>query len=361
MQAEIRTDLNGRLTMNNTAFLSKVAVWGGIAFCITQSAIFSGLNLAVFNISKLRLEVAAAGGNRDAVELLALRKDSNLTLATVLWGNVTINVLLTLLSDSVLAGLGAFVFSTIVITLFGEIFPQAYFSRHALRMTARLAPVLKVYRVLLFPVAKPTAIILNWWLGREGITFLRERDFRAFITKHVGAAGADVGQLEAIGALNFLDLDDILVKDEGESIDPRSIITLPIANERPLLPRFERSPNDPFLRQLNASGKKWVIIVDPSGRPSFVLDAHHFLRDLLFDTMSAGPEFYWHRPIIITDMLTPLGDVIGRMKVKPEHPEDDVIDNDLILVWGNEKRIITGADLLGRLLRGIVTLDAVQN
>jgi hypothetical protein len=26
--------------------------------------------------------------------------------------------------------------------------------------------------------------------------------------------------------------------------------------------------------------------------------------------------------------------VIGRMRVKPEHPEDDVIDKDLILVWG---------------------------
>ena len=347
--------------MSNTALLSNVTVWISIAFCITQSAIFSGLNLALFSVSKLRLEVAAAGGNSDAVELLALRKDSNLTLATVLWGNVTINVLLTLLSDSILAGVGAFVFSTIVITLFGEIFPQAYFSRHALRMAARLAPVLKLYRVLLFPVAKPTAIILNWWLGREGITFLRERDFRAFITKHVGAVGADVGQLEAIGALNFLDLDDILVKDEGEPIDPRSVITLPIVNERPSLPAFERSTNDPFLRNLNASGKKWVIIVDPSGRPSFVLDAHHFLRDLLFDTMSAGAEFYWHRPIIVTDMLTPLGDVIGRMQVKPEHPDDDVIDNDLILIWGDEKRIITGADLLGRLLRGIVTLDGKQN
>src|SRR5450756_120051 len=75
-------------------------------------------------------------------------------------------------------------------------------------------------------------------------------------------------------------------------------------------------PMTPFLRQLNASGKKWVIIVDPSGRPSFVLDAHHFLRDLIFDTMSAGPEFYWHRPVIVTDMSTPLGGVIGRMKVK---------------------------------------------
>ena len=200
--------------------------------------------------------------------------------------------------------------------------------------------------------------ILNWWLGPEGITFLRERDFRAFITKHVGAAGADVGQLEAIGALNFLDLDDILVVNEGEPIDPRSIITLPIENQRPLLPKYERSPDDPFLRQLNASGKKWVIIVDASGRPSFVMDAHHFLRNSLFNTISVDPKLYLHRPIVVTDMRALLGSVIGRMKVKPEHPEDDVIDNDLILVWGEQKRIITGADLLGRLLRGIVTHEA---
>ena len=40
-------------------------------------------------------------------------------------------------------------------------------------------------------------------------------------------------------------------------------------------------------------------------------------------------------------------------KEAKEHPEDDVIDNDLILVWGKQKRIITGSDILGRLLRGI--------
>ena len=113
--------------------------------------------------------------------------------------------------------------------------------------------------------------------------------------------------MEAVGALNFLDLDDILVADEGEKIDPRSIITLPIENNRPVLPKFERSPDDPFLQQLNASGKKWIIIVDPSGRPSFVLDAHHFLRDLLFDTMSAGPEFYWHRPNCRDGYAHPIG------------------------------------------------------
>ena len=343
--------------MIHSPFVTSLFIWVGIAFCIIQSAIFSGLNLAIFSVSKLRLEVEAAGGNRDAISLLGLRKDSNLTLSAVLWGNVTINVLLTLLSDSVLAGIGAFAFSTFVITLFGEIIPQAYFSRHALRMAARLTPLLKVYQVVLFPVAKPTAIFLNWWLGPEGITFLRERDFRAFITRHVGAAGADVGELEAIGALNFLDLDDIAVLDEGEPVDPRSVITLPIENERPMLPKFERSPNDPFLRQLHISGKKWVIIVDAAGQPRLVLDAHHFLRDALFNEVFVDLEAYWHRPIIVTDMRTPLGEVIGRMKVKPEHSEDDVIDNDLILVWGTQKRIITGADLLGRLLRGISTRE----
>ena len=88
-----------------------------------------------------------------------------------------------------------------------------------------------------------------------------------------------------------------------------------------------------------------------------VLDAHHFLRDALFDQVSAGPEAYWHRPIVVTDMSKTLGDVIGRMRVRPEHPGDDVIDHDLILVWGDQKRIITGADLLGRLLRGIAVRE----
>jgi metal transporter CNNM len=59
-------------------------------------------------------------------------------------------------------------------------------------------------------------------------------------------------------------------------------------------------------------------------------------------------------------MQTKLGDVIGQLKVSPERPDDDVVDNDLILVWGAQRRIITGADLLGRLLRGIVTPDSVS-
>ncbi len=339
--------------------LESVLTWCGIGACVVQSALFSGLNLAVFSISLLRLQLEADGGSADAAAVVALRKNSNQVLATVIWGNVSTNVLLTLLSDSVLAGLGAFVFSAFVITLLGEIFPQAYFSRNALRMTIRFLPFLKFYLFVLFPLTKPTAMLLDWWLGVEGISYLRERDIRSLIARSA-SGGVDISRLEATGAQNFLDLDDVPVCDEGEPVHAESIISLPIANQKCVLPKFERSPGDPFLRQVDASGKKWVIVTDLGGEPVFVLDAHHFLRDALFDELEHDPSAYWHRPIVVRDLRTRLGDVIGHMKVAPERPGDDVIDNDMILVWSAEKRIITGADLLGRLLRGIATVEPSQ-
>ena len=335
-------------------------IWSGIVACIVQSALFSGLNLAVFSLALLRLQIEADGRNADAAKVLELRKDTNQLLATVIWGNVTTNVLLTLLSDSVLTGIGAFVFSAFAITLLGEIFPQAYFSRNALRMTARFLPFLDFYRVVLFPLAKPTAMILDWWLGKEGINYLREQDIKLLIARHAGSEGT-IGRLEATGAQNFLDLDDVPVTDEGEPVDPKSILSLPLANQRCVLPKFDRAPDDPFLRQVDASGRKWVIITDPAGEPAFVLDAHHFLRDALFGELSSDPTAYWHRPIMVREMKTRLGEVIGCMKVAPERPGDDVIEHDLILVWGEQKRVITGADLLGRLLRGIATVEGSRS
>jgi len=71
------------------------------------------------------------GGDAAAARMLAVRRDPNFLLATILWGNVCANVLLALLADSILTGVAAFIFSTVVLTLFGEIFPQAWFSRRA--------------------------------------------------------------------------------------------------------------------------------------------------------------------------------------------------------------------------------------
>ena len=329
-------------------------VWLGIAVCLSQSAMLSGLNLAFFSLNRLQLEVKAGDNNKAAAKVLNMRQDSNFLLATILWGNVGINVLLTLLSDSVLAGVGAFAFSAVFITVFGEITPQAYFSRHALRTASLLAPALRFYQFMLYPVAKPCALILDLWLGKEGITYMRERDLRQVIKKHIEADEAEVDAIEGIGALNFLQIDDIPASKEGEGIDPSSIITLPTRLDLPVLPDFEPSADDPFLQQVQLSGHKWIVLVNEQQRPLLVLDADGFLRSALFNKSSEFSAYdFCHRPIVVTDPLMPLGDVIGRLKSTRSLQCDDAIGHDIILLWTDEPRIITGADILGRLLKGI--------
>jgi len=44
---------------------------------------FSGMNLALFSLSRLRLEVEAASGYRAAAMVLAMHRDSNFLLTTV--------------------------------------------------------------------------------------------------------------------------------------------------------------------------------------------------------------------------------------------------------------------------------------
>ncbi len=326
-------------------------VWLGIVLCVTQSAMFSGLNLAFFGVSRLQLEVEAETNVR-AERVLRMRKDSNFLLTTILWGNVSINVLLTLLSNSVLTGLMAFVFSTFVITFLGEIFPQAYFSRHALKMASLLYPILRMYQIILYPVAKPAAMILDAWLGKESVELFREQVIKDMLMKHVEAHDSDVGEVEGIGALNFLEIDDLEALEEGVLIDPSSVLKLPTDIDLPRLPTHNQTTDDPTLQKIHASGKKWVVLADLKGEPQLLLDADEFLRASLLDKGPINPYKYCHRPIILTNPKTKLGTVL-RLLRQSKTVNRGVIENDVVLIWSAQPRIITGADLFDRLLHGI--------
>jgi metal transporter CNNM len=327
--------------------------WVGIVLCLSQSALMSGLNLAVFSLGRLRLEMEAASGSHDAQKVLRLRDHPNDILATILWANVGINVLLTLLSNSVLAGVTAFLFSTFFITIFGEILPQAYFSRRAVRMAAVFSQWLQVYRTILFPVVKPSAMLLDAWLGKETIAYLREAEIKELLRRHMEDEKSEVGRIEAIGALNFLTIDDIPVDQEGVSVDPISIIQLPVRDGTPMFPAFQTSPDDPFLQQVNASDKAWVVITDEMNQPHCIMDADGFLRHTVFMGQQTDPHAYCHRPVIVRNRDEPLGKVLAQLSFDPESPADHLITHDTVLLWTEQPRLITGADLLGRLLRGI--------
>ena len=149
-------------------------------------------------------------------------------------------------------------------------------------------------------------------------------------------------------------MDDIVVSKEGEPLNPKSIITIKHINGLPIFPKFTKEHQDLFLRQINESKEKWVVFIDEDLNPSYVMDADGFLRAAMFDTKQPNPIDYMHEPIIIRDSNLQLGDIIHLLNFIPEHSEDDVVDNDVILLWTDVKHVITGADILGRLLRGIV-------
>jgi hypothetical protein len=240
------------------------------------------------------------------------------------------------------------------------ILPQAYFSKHAVRIASALTPVLRAYGVILYPLAKPSAAILNLWLGRQGVYLFREHEMRELIRKHFEAADTEIERLEGLGALNFLELDDIRVSEEGETVDPESVISLPIERGLPAFPKITGSASDPFLKRIDRSGRKWIIITNLSDEPVFVMNSDAFLRDALFAPTTFRPLVHCHRPIIVPDAKRRLGEVIGLLKVEPEHPGDNVIDKDVILVWAKEKRVITGADILGRLMSGIAKVEILS-
>jgi len=333
--------------------MTELFTWLGIAFCVSQSAMFSGLNLAVFSLNRLNLEVEVEGGNKAAQRVLKLRQDSNFVLTTILWGNVGINVLLTLLSDSVLAGLAAFFFSTFAITIFGEIIPQAYFSRNAMKMASLMAPVLQFYQVVLYPVARPSALVLDAWLGKEAIQYYRESELKDIILHHLKAEESEMELAEAMGALNFLSIDDLAVEQEGVPVDPESVIPLPVENGKLVFPDFEGSTQDEFLRTVERSGKPWAILTDPDGNPKQAMDVDGFLRHALFHHQETNPRAFCHKPIVVRDRKQTLGEVIMQLRLDKAAVDDEMISHDVVIVWDDSPRIITGADLLGRLMHGI--------
>ena len=343
--------------------MNEALIWLGIAFCISQSALFSGSNIAVFSLSRLRLEAAAAAGDKTAASALELRRDANLTLVTILTGNVAINVLLTMLADSVLAGVLAFFFSTVVITALGEIGPQAYFSRNALRAVAIFAPALRFYRILLWPIAKPTALLLDAWVGTESVPWFRERELHNILRYHAVHDDSEVGRVEAIGAINFLALDDLVVQDQGKPLDPESIVQLPFEGDRAVFPALERAQDDAFIRKLATSRKKWIVLTDDDAQPRLLLNASAFLRDFLILGGDVDPNDYCHRPAVVTRPTETLDTALGILAT--QRAGDAGHDETVMLLWSQKvKRMITGSDVLRCLLSGmgahekVATMDA---
>lgn len=182
---------------------------------IIFSGIFSGLTIGLFSLNLSSLQRKARLGNKHAARVAKIRKRGNLLLCTLLLGNVAVNSALAIILESIAGGIIAGFVSTGLIVLFGEILPQAVFSRFALYVASYMSWLVRAFMIILFPIAFPLSWLLDKVLGQELATILTKREIQEIIREHEDSPFSKIDSDEEriiLGALTFSDktVDDIM-------------------------------------------------------------------------------------------------------------------------------------------------------
>jgi len=159
------------------------------------------LDLNELNILK---KIGSANEKSYAKKIYPLRAKGNLLLCSILFGNVLVNTISTLILGNYLDGLFAAIGSTLFIVMFGEIIPQAICSRYGLLVGAKTRFVMYGIMGFVFLVAYPTSKILDLCLGKEIATVYTRDKIREVMRRAKDDKNIEENQFKLIsGALDF--------------------------------------------------------------------------------------------------------------------------------------------------------------
>jgi metal transporter CNNM len=236
------------------------------------SGICSGLNVSLLALDRADLRRKAQLGDKAARKMLPLRRNTHLTLSAILLTNVAAVTATSLVLESVLYGVVAGVVSTLLLVVFGEIVPQAYFSRRALFFTAKLSPLIHAMIFITYPVSKLLQLLLDRLLKHEGASHLQSRhELGIMITEHLGTSESELDEDEVEIIRGALQLSEKRVRD----------ITTPIAEVYWLTP--ETVIDSKKIDEIKASGRSRIPIFNKQKTSCYGLLLVKQLVDIDFD------------------------------------------------------------------------------
>lgn len=153
---------------------------------VIASGICSGLNVTLLSLQVDDLERKAKLGNPYAKNVLPLRRNSHLTLVSILLVNVAVVSATSLTLEHHMTGLVAGLLSTLLIVIFGEVIPQAWFSRISLKYCGVLSPLMQIMIIATYPVSKPMQLLLDKLVGPENKELHSRRELGMIISEHLG-------------------------------------------------------------------------------------------------------------------------------------------------------------------------------
>mmetsp|Transcript_83 Transcript_83/g.172 ORF Transcript_83/g.172 Transcript_83/m.172 type:complete len:573 (+) Transcript_83:56-1774(+) len=168
--------------------------WAGgltASILVILSGLFSGLTLAWMSTDRDRLEILANGGTpeqRRFAELVTPLRvgQANLLLCSLLLANATVNAgLAGVLMDVTSIWIG-FAITAALVTIFGELIPQLFVSRHALYVSAHTVWLAKILILLTGIVTWPLSKLIDFFVGAEISHYMTRDELRELLALHRG-------------------------------------------------------------------------------------------------------------------------------------------------------------------------------
>lgn len=167
-----------------------------VIILISLSAIFSGLNIALMSLDIQDLKRKAENGNKQAKRVLPIREKSHLSLAAILFANVAVISANSLVLEHRYTGLLAGLISTILIVIFGEVIPQAFFVRFSLGFCAFFTPLVRLVIIITYPISKPLQLVLDKLLGHEKSKLHSRNELGMLIGEHLEGGKSELDEDE---------------------------------------------------------------------------------------------------------------------------------------------------------------------
>lgn len=159
-------------------------------FLVLLGGVFAGLTLGLMGQDEVYLQVMEQSGEeserKSATRVLSLlKRGKHWVLVTLLLSNVITNETLPIVLDRCLGGgWPAVVSSTVAIVIFGEIIPQSLCVRYGLSIGAVCAPFVLGLMYVMYPVAYPVSMLLDYALGEDHGTVYKKAGLKTLVTLH---------------------------------------------------------------------------------------------------------------------------------------------------------------------------------
>jgi putative hemolysin len=229
--------------------------------CILFSAFFSGIEIAFFSVSELKLRAMAESGDGKAKMAHYLRSNPQRLLSTILIGNNLANIaaasLATLIALRMFGSHAVAIVTallTLIILIFGEIVPKTLATKHALAVAVWVAYPIYGLEKLLTPILFALEPLIVKLTGGRGLSvpFATEEELKMVLDESEKTGVLETDEVQMIK--NVFLLNDITAED---TMTPRTYmfaldgnLTIEAAKKELFnsihsrIPVFDRSPDN---------------------------------------------------------------------------------------------------------------------